>query len=149
MHEVPGISADVAHFARLVVDAGFTVFMPRLFGPVEVKTIIWWSTTASLRAKATFAFRMPALFATASATSSTLRTRYRRWGKRAAAGLSGSVVVPQNDGVSRNGVKLSLAPAWGRRQGPFSPAGFAAAARCDWCLCPGRCCSLPSSLRSL
>ena len=38
MHEVPGISAEVARFARKVVDAGFTVFMPRLFGPVGVKT---------------------------------------------------------------------------------------------------------------
>ena len=38
MHEVPGISAEVARFARIVVDAGFTVFMPRLFGPVGVNT---------------------------------------------------------------------------------------------------------------
>ena len=38
MHEVPGISAEVARFARRVVDAGFTVFMPHLFGPVGVKT---------------------------------------------------------------------------------------------------------------
>jgi dienelactone hydrolase len=38
MHEVPGISAEVARFARKVADKGFTVFMPRLFGPVGVKT---------------------------------------------------------------------------------------------------------------
>ncbi len=38
MHEVPGISAEVVRFARKVVDAGFTVFMPRLFGPVGAKT---------------------------------------------------------------------------------------------------------------
>ena len=38
MHEVPGISAEVARFSRRVVDAGFTVFVPRLFGPVGVKT---------------------------------------------------------------------------------------------------------------
>jgi dienelactone hydrolase len=38
MHEVPGISVEVARFARKVVDAGFTVFMPRLFGPVGVET---------------------------------------------------------------------------------------------------------------
>ncbi len=38
MHEVPGISAEVARFTRKVVEAGFTVFMPRLFGPVGVKT---------------------------------------------------------------------------------------------------------------
>jgi len=38
MHEVPGISAEVARFARFVVDAGFTVFMPHLFGVVGDKT---------------------------------------------------------------------------------------------------------------
>jgi dienelactone hydrolase len=32
MHEVPGISSEVIRFARKVVDAGFTVFMPHLFG---------------------------------------------------------------------------------------------------------------------
>jgi dienelactone hydrolase len=38
MHEVPGISTEVLRFARKVADAGFTVFMPHLFGPVGVKT---------------------------------------------------------------------------------------------------------------
>lgn len=38
MHEVPGISAEVARFARKVADAGFTVFMPHLFGPIGKKT---------------------------------------------------------------------------------------------------------------
>jgi dienelactone hydrolase len=38
MHEVPGISAEVARFARKVVDAGFTVFMPHLFGVLGKKT---------------------------------------------------------------------------------------------------------------
>ena len=32
MHEVPGIAPEVARFARYVADAGFTVFMPHLFG---------------------------------------------------------------------------------------------------------------------
>jgi dienelactone hydrolase len=32
MHEVPGISAEVLRFTRKVVDAGFTVFLPHLFG---------------------------------------------------------------------------------------------------------------------
>ena len=32
MTEMPGISPDVARFARFVRDAGFTVFMPDLFG---------------------------------------------------------------------------------------------------------------------
>ena len=38
MHEVPGISAEVARFARKVADAGFTVFMPHLFGFVGAPT---------------------------------------------------------------------------------------------------------------
>lgn len=38
MHEVPGITAEVARFARNVADAGMTVFMPRLFGRVGPKT---------------------------------------------------------------------------------------------------------------
>jgi hypothetical protein len=38
MHEVPGISAEVARFARKVVDAGFTVYMPHLFGVVGQPT---------------------------------------------------------------------------------------------------------------
>ena len=32
MHEIPGITPEVARFARWVADAGFTVAMPRLFG---------------------------------------------------------------------------------------------------------------------
>lgn len=32
IHEVPGVTPEVARFARKVVDAGFTVFMPSLFG---------------------------------------------------------------------------------------------------------------------
>jgi dienelactone hydrolase len=32
MHEVPGITPEVARFARLCADAGFTVKMPSLFG---------------------------------------------------------------------------------------------------------------------
>jgi len=32
MHEVPGITPTVARFARMVADAGFTVFAPTLFG---------------------------------------------------------------------------------------------------------------------
>ncbi len=38
MHEVPGITAEVARFAREVAGAGMTVFMPRLFGRVGAKT---------------------------------------------------------------------------------------------------------------
>ena len=32
MHEMPGISPHVARFARWIRDAGFTIFMPSLFG---------------------------------------------------------------------------------------------------------------------
>lgn len=32
IHEMPGITPSVASFARMVVDAGFTVYMPSLFG---------------------------------------------------------------------------------------------------------------------
>jgi dienelactone hydrolase len=38
MHEVPGISIEVIRFARKVVDAGFTVFMPHLFGIFGIET---------------------------------------------------------------------------------------------------------------
>jgi dienelactone hydrolase len=34
MHEMPGITPPVIHFANLVVEAGFTVLMPHLFGAV-------------------------------------------------------------------------------------------------------------------
>lgn len=32
IHEAPGLHPDVSEFGRHVVDAGFTVFMPSLFG---------------------------------------------------------------------------------------------------------------------
>jgi len=35
MHEVPGITPEVARFATRVADAGFTVFLPHLFGEDE------------------------------------------------------------------------------------------------------------------
>jgi dienelactone hydrolase len=34
MHEIPGITPEVARFARRVADSGFTVFMPCMFGTV-------------------------------------------------------------------------------------------------------------------
>jgi hypothetical protein len=37
MHEVPGISVEVARFAHKVANRGFTVFMPHLFGLVGEK----------------------------------------------------------------------------------------------------------------
>ena len=38
MPEVPGLSAEVLRFANYVVDAGFTVFLPHLFGVLGPKT---------------------------------------------------------------------------------------------------------------
>ena len=35
MHEIPGITPEVARFARRVVDAGFTVAMPEMFGVAD------------------------------------------------------------------------------------------------------------------
>jgi dienelactone hydrolase len=35
MHEVPGITPEVARFARIVRDRGFTVFLPEMFGTVD------------------------------------------------------------------------------------------------------------------
>lgn len=40
IHEIPGITPPVADFARRLVGAGFTVFMPSLFGtPGKRKTM--------------------------------------------------------------------------------------------------------------
>ncbi len=46
IHEIPGITPPVASYARRLVDAGFTVFMPSLFGtPGRSKTTGYtWST---------------------------------------------------------------------------------------------------------
>jgi len=35
MHEIPGIIPEVTRFARTVRDAGFTVFLPEMFGKVD------------------------------------------------------------------------------------------------------------------
>ncbi|HEY3209658.1 MAG TPA: dienelactone hydrolase family protein [Actinomycetota bacterium] len=44
IHEIPGITAEVAAFARLLVDSGFTVWMPYLFGkdPGPTKRLDGW-----------------------------------------------------------------------------------------------------------
>jgi dienelactone hydrolase len=38
MPEVPGVSSEVIRFANYVIDAGFTVFLPHLFGVLGPKT---------------------------------------------------------------------------------------------------------------
>src|ERR1700720_1620281 len=60
MSEMPGISPHVARFSRWVADAGFTVYMPSLFGrdgavpDVEEGTAIfqWACVSAEFRALA-------------------------------------------------------------------------------------------------
>jgi dienelactone hydrolase len=44
MHEIPGITPEVARFSRYVSDAGMTVFMPHLFGvpgKTATKPYVW------------------------------------------------------------------------------------------------------------
>lgn len=45
MHEVPGITPEVARFGRMVADAGFTVFMPSLFGTPDRKMTMPYAMT--------------------------------------------------------------------------------------------------------
>src|SRR5262245_66575386 len=46
IHEVPGLHPEVIEFGRRVVDAGFTVFMPSLFG-TPGNAFGWAYTTAT------------------------------------------------------------------------------------------------------
>src|SRR4029079_11541866 len=48
MHEIPGITPDVARFGRMVADAGFTVFMPVLFGTPDRKMTMPYALTRIL-----------------------------------------------------------------------------------------------------
>ena len=50
VHEVPGITPPVAEFARRLVDRGFTVFMPSLFGTVGKPATIPYSLSSMMRA---------------------------------------------------------------------------------------------------
>ncbi len=50
VHEVPGITPPVADFAKRVVDRGFTVLMPSLFGTVGKPATIPYSISSMLRA---------------------------------------------------------------------------------------------------
>jgi len=50
VHEVPGITPPVADFARRVVDSGFTVFMPSLFGTVGKPATTPYVLSSMLRA---------------------------------------------------------------------------------------------------
>ncbi len=50
MHEAPGITPEVARFARYVPDAGFTVFMPLMFGTPGKPVSIPYGLTQMARA---------------------------------------------------------------------------------------------------
>jgi hypothetical protein len=49
IHEIPGITPKVAAFGQEVVDAGFTVVMPSLFGVVDGESKTGWVTARALR----------------------------------------------------------------------------------------------------
>ena len=57
MHEVPGITPTVARFARIVADAGFSVFMPRLFGTPGKPTTLPYAIGQIVRACVSAEFR--------------------------------------------------------------------------------------------
>ena len=76
MTEMPGISPQVARFARWVRDAGFTVYMPSLFGRDGAVPTVEESTAVFQRACVSAEFRA---FAAVSATSqSSPVTRWLR-----------------------------------------------------------------------
>ncbi len=50
MHEIPGITPEVARFARRVADEGFTVMMPHLFGTPGKPITEWYKQAQILRA---------------------------------------------------------------------------------------------------
>jgi len=50
IHEVPGITPPVASFAERVVDRGFTVFMPSLFGTVGKEKTVPYAIESAVRA---------------------------------------------------------------------------------------------------
>lgn len=50
MHEIPGITPEVARFARRVADAGFTVAMPSMFGTPEKPMTIGYAVGQMARA---------------------------------------------------------------------------------------------------
>ncbi len=57
MTEMPGISPHVARFARWVRDAGFTVYMPHLFGRDGAPLSSWYAVTTIAKACISKEFR--------------------------------------------------------------------------------------------
>jgi dienelactone hydrolase len=58
MHEIPGITPPVQHFARVVADAGFTVFLPQLFGTPDKPMTMPYAIGQVLRACVSREFRV-------------------------------------------------------------------------------------------
>jgi len=50
MHEIPNLHPGVLAFGQRVIDAGFTVYMPSLFGTPGAKVTPWTNTRSILRA---------------------------------------------------------------------------------------------------
>jgi dienelactone hydrolase len=84
MHEIPGITPPVAAFARRVADAGFTVFLPRLFGTVGKPLSIPYALGQITRACVSREFRVMA-----SRASSPITTWLRALARAAHEELGG------------------------------------------------------------
>jgi dienelactone hydrolase len=69
MHEIPGITPEVARFARRVADAGFTVFLPNLFGTPDRKMTPLYAGGQMARACISREFRVFAANATSPIVS--------------------------------------------------------------------------------
>lgn len=69
MHEIPGITPDVARFGRMVADAGFTVFMPVLFGTPDRKMTPLYAIGQVARACVSREFRVLAAGGTSPVVS--------------------------------------------------------------------------------
>jgi dienelactone hydrolase len=58
MHEIPGITPEVARFARIVADAGFTVLAPSMFGTPDRKMTMPYAAGQVARACVNREFRV-------------------------------------------------------------------------------------------
>ena len=67
MHEIPGITPQVAEFGRRVADAGFTAYLPHLFGTPGQAAL------GAVRARARW--RAPASAASSACSAATSRAR--------------------------------------------------------------------------
>jgi dienelactone hydrolase len=58
MHEMPGITPQVAHFARIVADGGFSVYMPQLFGETVRPISVGYALGEMLRGSISAEFKV-------------------------------------------------------------------------------------------